>query len=68
MLGIHVLKTCAQRDLTEGSQTKTHSFMIILGELLGDVFTVMQATLKVLFGCFINFEIVEISTKFDGIL
>ena len=49
MLGIHVLKTCAQRELTEVSQTETHSFMILLGELLGDVFDLMQTALKVLF-------------------
>ncbi|KAF7096581.1 hypothetical protein CFC21_098502 [Triticum aestivum] len=46
MLGIHVLKTCAQRELTEVSQTETHSFMILLGELLGDVFDLMQTALK----------------------
>lgn len=49
MLGIHVLKTCAQRELTEVSQTETHSFMILLGELLGDVFDLMQTALKVMF-------------------
>ncbi|XP_047080825.1 protein SWEETIE isoform X2 [Lolium rigidum] len=46
MLVIHVLKTCAQRELTEASQTKTHSFMILLGELLEDVFYLMQTALK----------------------
>ncbi|KAM0896259.1 hypothetical protein ACQ4PT_023313 [Festuca glaucescens] len=46
MLGIHVLKTCAQRELTEASQTKSHSFMMLLGELLEDVFYLMQTALK----------------------
>uniref|UniRef100_A0ACD6A9T3 Uncharacterized protein n=1 Tax=Avena sativa TaxID=4498 RepID=A0ACD6A9T3_AVESA len=46
MLGIHVLKTYAQRELTEASQTKTHSFMMFLGELLEDVFHLMQTALK----------------------
>ncbi|KQK18234.1 hypothetical protein BRADI_1g39436v3 [Brachypodium distachyon] len=46
MLGIHVLKTCAQKELTEVLQTKTNSFMMLLGELLGDVVSVMQTTLK----------------------
>ena len=50
MLGIHVLRSCAQKELTEGSETTTHSFMMFLGELLGDVFSVIQTTLKVLFG------------------
>ncbi|XP_062179055.1 protein SWEETIE-like isoform X2 [Phragmites australis] len=48
MLGIHVLRSCAQKELTEGSETTTHSFMMFLGELLGDVFSVIQTTLK---GC-----------------
>jgi hypothetical protein len=68
MLVIHVLKTCAQRELTEASQTKTHSFMILLGELLEDVFYLMQTALKVLYGSFISFVIVNISRKSDGIL
>ncbi|XP_062228917.1 protein SWEETIE-like isoform X3 [Phragmites australis] len=46
MLGIHVLRSCAQKELTEGSETKMHSFMMLLGELLGDVFSVMQTRLK----------------------
>ncbi|CAM0910461.1 unnamed protein product [Alopecurus aequalis] len=46
MLGINVLKTCAQRELTEASQTKTQSFMMLLGELLEDVFHLMQTALK----------------------
>uniref|UniRef100_A0A0D9WQP4 HEAT repeat-containing protein n=1 Tax=Leersia perrieri TaxID=77586 RepID=A0A0D9WQP4_9ORYZ len=46
MLGVHVLKVCAQRELTEGSQTTTHSFMVLLMELLGDVFAVIHIALK----------------------
>ncbi|KAG8094444.1 hypothetical protein GUJ93_ZPchr0012g20299, partial [Zizania palustris] len=46
MLGIHVLKICAQRELTEGLQTMTHSFVVLLVELLGEVFSVMQNALK----------------------
>jgi hypothetical protein len=68
MLGIHVLRTCAQRELTEASHTKTHSFMILLGELLEDVFYLMQTALKVLSGSFISFVISNISRKSDGIL
>ena len=60
MLGIHVLKTCAQRELTEASQTKTQSFMMLLGELLEDVFYLMQTALKVLCGSFICFVIINI--------
>nr|CAB3470555.1 unnamed protein product [Digitaria exilis] len=48
MLGLHVLKSNAQKELTEGSETKTDSFVMLLAELLGDVFLVMQTTLK---GC-----------------
>jgi hypothetical protein len=47
MLGAHSLRSCAQSELAEGSETKTHYLMMLLGELLGDVFFVMQATLKV---------------------
>jgi hypothetical protein len=50
MLGLHVLRSYAQEELTEGSETKTDSFMMLLTELLGDVFLVMQTTLKVLCG------------------
>ncbi|RLN13103.1 hypothetical protein C2845_PM09G14160 [Panicum miliaceum] len=46
MLGLHVLRSYAQKELTEGSETKTDSFMMLLTELLGDVFLVMQTTLK----------------------
>ncbi|XP_039805913.1 protein SWEETIE-like isoform X1 [Panicum virgatum] len=46
MLGLHVLRSYAQMELTEGAETKTDSFMMLLTELLGDVFLVMQATLK----------------------
>ncbi|TVU08978.1 hypothetical protein EJB05_42408 [Eragrostis curvula] len=46
MLGIHALRSCAQKELAEGSEIKGQSFMIFLGELLGDVFSVLQATLK----------------------
>uniref|UniRef100_A0A0E0LC01 HEAT repeat-containing protein 5B n=1 Tax=Oryza punctata TaxID=4537 RepID=A0A0E0LC01_ORYPU len=48
MLVIHVLKVSAQRELAEGSQTATHSFMVLFVELLGDVFSVIQTALK---GC-----------------
>lgn len=50
MLGLHVLKSNAQKELTEGSETKTDSFVMLLAELLGDVFLVMQTTLKVQYG------------------
>ncbi|KAJ1259294.1 hypothetical protein BS78_10G142900 [Paspalum vaginatum] len=46
LLGLHVLRSYAQKELTEGSETKTDSFMMLLTELLGDVFLVMQTTLK----------------------
>jgi hypothetical protein len=50
MLGVHSLRSCAQSELAEGSETKTRYLMMLLGELLGDVFLVMQATLKVPIG------------------
>ncbi|CAL5053041.1 unnamed protein product [Urochloa decumbens] len=46
MLGLHVLRSYAQKELTEGAETKTDSFMMLLTELLGDVFLVMQTALK----------------------
>ncbi|PUZ60513.1 hypothetical protein GQ55_4G135500 [Panicum hallii var. hallii] len=46
MLGLHVLKSYAQEELTEGSETKTDSFMMLLTELLGEMFLVIQTTLK----------------------
>ncbi|WVZ80108.1 hypothetical protein U9M48_027611 [Paspalum notatum var. saurae] len=46
LLGLHVLKSYAQKELTEGSDTKIDSFMMLLTELLGDVFLVMQTALK----------------------
>ncbi|KAK3132983.1 hypothetical protein QOZ80_6AG0530430 [Eleusine coracana subsp. coracana] len=46
MLGVHALRSCAQKELAEGSETKTRYFMVLLGELLGDVFLVLQVTLK----------------------
>ncbi|KAL6603995.1 hypothetical protein ACP70R_044356 [Stipagrostis hirtigluma subsp. patula] len=46
MLGVHVLRSCAQKELTEGSETSTHPFMMLLGELLGDLFSIVQNTLK----------------------
>lgn len=52
MLGVHVLRSYAQKEVTEGSETKMDSFMMLLTELLGDVFLVMEATLKVLYGFF----------------
>uniref|UniRef100_A0A0E0HRG5 HEAT repeat-containing protein n=1 Tax=Oryza nivara TaxID=4536 RepID=A0A0E0HRG5_ORYNI len=47
MLGVHVLKVSAQRELAEGSQTATHSFMVLFVELLADVFSVIQTALKI---------------------
>ncbi|XP_021304666.1 HEAT repeat-containing protein 5B isoform X2 [Sorghum bicolor] len=46
MLGLHVLRSYAQKELTEGSETKIDSFVMLLMELLGDLFLVMQTTLK----------------------
>ncbi|CAD6336683.1 unnamed protein product [Miscanthus lutarioriparius] len=46
MLGLHVLRSYPQEELTEGSETKMDSFMMLLTELLGDLFLVMQTTLK----------------------
>ncbi len=54
MLGVHVLKVSAQRELAEGSQTATHSFMVLFVELLADVFSVIQTALKVLVGSLIK--------------
>jgi hypothetical protein len=50
MLGLHVLRSYAQEELTDGSETKTDSFIMLLTELLGEMFLVMQTTLKVLYG------------------
>lgn len=66
MLGLHVLRSYAQKELTEGSETKMDSFMMLLTELLGDLFLVMQTTLKVLYR--IYYEIVKISAKSGGII
>jgi len=66
MLGLHVLRSYAQKELTEGSETKMDSFMMLLMELLGDLFLVMQTTLKVLYR--IYYEIVKISAKSGGII
>jgi len=66
MLGLHVLRSYAQKELTEGSETKIDSFVMLLMELLGDLFLVMQTTLKVLYR--IYYEIVKISAKSDGII
>ena len=66
MLGLHVLRSYAQKELTEGSETKIDSFVMLLTELLGDLFLVMQTTLKVLYR--IYYEIVKISAKSDGII
>ena len=49
MLGLQVLRSYAQKELTEGSETKLDSFMMLLTELLGDLFLVMETTLKVLY-------------------
>ncbi|TKV98793.1 hypothetical protein SEVIR_9G583700v4 [Setaria viridis] len=46
LLGLHVLRSYAQKELTEGSESQKDSFMMLLTELLGDVFLVMQTTLK----------------------
>jgi len=66
MLGLHVLRSYPQEELTEGSETKMDSFMMLLTELLGDLFLVMQTTLKVLYR--ICYEIVKISAKSGGII
>jgi hypothetical protein len=50
LLGLHVLRSYAQKELSEGSESQKDSFMMLLVELLGDVFLVMQTTLKVLYG------------------
>ena len=59
MLGLHVLRSYAQKELTEGSETKTDSFMMLLTELLGDVFLVMQTTLKVLYGILLTIQLLK---------
>ncbi|XP_009403181.3 protein SWEETIE isoform X2 [Musa acuminata AAA Group] len=46
-LGLHVLKTNAQRELAEGSHRKNQSFILIFtGELLGNLFFLIQRTWK----------------------
>jgi len=59
MLGLHVLRSYAQKELTEGAETKTDSFMMLLTELLGDVFLVMQTTLKVLYGILLTIQLLK---------
>lgn len=47
-LGLHMLKTVAQRELAEDSRRKDHSFILLLsGELLGNLFLFLDKTLKV---------------------
>ncbi|XP_072983205.1 protein SWEETIE isoform X2 [Typha latifolia] len=47
MLGLHVLKDTAQRELVEDSHERSPSFFLLLaGELLGDIFYLIQLTLK----------------------
>ncbi|XP_038985409.1 protein SWEETIE isoform X2 [Phoenix dactylifera] len=46
-LGLHVVKNIAQKELAEGSQMKSHSFLLFfIGELFRDVFLLIQHTLK----------------------
>lgn len=49
MLGLHVLKTLAHRELAEGKHKKSSLFVLLLGELLGDIFDLLHNTLKVTF-------------------
>ncbi|KAJ3692210.1 hypothetical protein LUZ60_012560 [Juncus effusus] len=46
ILGLHVLKTLAQRELTKGAQAKSSYFTLLLGELLQDIFDLLHNTLK----------------------
>ncbi|KAJ4781926.1 HEAT repeat-containing protein [Rhynchospora pubera] len=46
MLGLHVLKTLAHRELAEGNHRKSSTFVLLLGELLGDIFNLLRKTLK----------------------
>ncbi|OAY83386.1 HEAT repeat-containing protein 5A [Ananas comosus] len=45
-IGLHVLKTVAQKELAEGSHKKNSSFLFFAGEILEDVFLLTQNTLK----------------------
>ncbi|KAG6469148.1 hypothetical protein ZIOFF_073846 [Zingiber officinale] len=46
-LGLHMLKTIAQRELAEDSRRRDHSFILLLsGELLGILFLFLDKTLK----------------------
>nr|XP_029117887.1 LOW QUALITY PROTEIN: protein SWEETIE [Elaeis guineensis] len=46
-LGLHVVKSIAQKELAEGSQVNSHSFLLLfIGELFRDVFLLIQHTLK----------------------
>ncbi|XP_042445912.1 protein SWEETIE isoform X2 [Zingiber officinale] len=46
-LGLHMLKTIAQRELAEDSRWRDHSFILLLsGELLGILFLFLDKTLK----------------------
>ncbi|XP_073118252.1 protein SWEETIE isoform X6 [Elaeis guineensis] len=46
-LGLHVVKSVAQRELAEGSQVENRSFLLLFsGELLGDAFLLIQHGLK----------------------
>lgn len=47
MLGLHVLKTLAHSELAEGTHKKSSPFVLLLGELLGDIFGLLHNTLKV---------------------
>ncbi|XP_078176772.1 HEAT repeat-containing protein isoform X2 [Carex rostrata] len=46
VLGLHVLKTLAHRELAEGKHKKSSLFVLLLGELLGDIFDLLHNTLK----------------------
>ncbi|XP_020259958.1 HEAT repeat-containing protein 5B [Asparagus officinalis] len=46
-IGLHVLKNIAQREIAEGLNMKNHSFsLFFIGEFFGDVFLLIQRTLK----------------------
>jgi hypothetical protein len=48
MLGLRVLKTLAHRELAEGTHKKSCPFVLVFGELLGDIFDLLHKTLMVI--------------------
>lgn len=47
-VGLRVLKSTAQKEIAEGPHRKSHQFsMFLVGEFFGDVFLLIQQTLKV---------------------